>query len=60
MESFMKFAAIKYRVLENTTDKLCCVIAVKKNEIDPSDIAKKFADSLDHPRHKTAYLQEWE
>ena len=56
----MKCSAIKYRVLDKAAGKLCCVIAVKKNEIDPLDTAQKFANDLDHPRHKAAFLQEWE
>jgi hypothetical protein len=31
-EKLMKVPAIKYRVIDNTTGRICCVIAVKKSE----------------------------
>ncbi len=59
----MKYSAIKYRVLDDTTGKLCCVIAVKKSETPgfiPLEVAKKFADGIEHANHNTASVQVWE
>lgn len=59
----MKVAAIKYRVIDNSTGHICCVIAVKKSEYDnfsPSVIADKFAYSLEHARHKAGSVHVWE
>jgi len=57
----MKIAAIKYRVIDKDGNP-CCVIAVKKvhaADFNHQIAAEKFANSLEHPRHKYATVQLW-
>lgn len=59
----MKVPAIKYRVIDNITGRICCVIAVKISDavnFSPSVIAEKFAHSLEHTSHQTATVHVWE
>ena len=59
----MKVPAIKYRVVDNTTGQVVCVIAVKKSDVidfSPSDIAQNFANSLERSSHQAATVQAWE